>query len=622
VLALSAKSETALVNLAARYRDLTGADADASPADICFSAGTGRSHFRHRLAVVGGTNQEISEALAGFVKGVPGEAVAAGEASGDGSVVFLFTGQGPQRVGMARSLYEAQPTFRRALERCDELMRPLLEVPLLSVLYPEDPDSTLINETTYAQPAMFAVQYAMAEMWRSWGVEPAAVLGHSFGEYVAACAAGAMSLEDAVTLVVERARLMNSLADTGAMAAVFAPELDVAMEIADYEDRVSVAAVNGPAHTVISGEREMVDELCAAFERDGVRTKRLRITTSSHSPLIEPILEPLRRAAEKVAFRPPRVPLMSNLTGQLWPWDEAPDADYWCRHARQPVRFAAGIGGLLAMGYRDFVEMGPAPILLGLIGDGVPTGPDTQLLPSLRPKHDDWRVLLSSLARLYANGVDIDWNGFDRDYRRTRVPVPTYAFDKTPCWRDLRVHDADTASAWDGAAEDAEPDDFSDDDLLYEVGWRPADTSASTDQEPAAPSTWLVLADGLGVGDELADELARRGIRCVRVVPGTAYHRDGQEAQVRLDGPDDLIRLVNELELGPDEQLQVVHLWGLRDPASEPDSVERALREQEDGCMSAVRAVQALAAARSTKPTRLWLVTAGAVPAGRSEADG
>lgn len=622
VLTLSAKSETALAELAGRYADLMSGGAPGPVADVCFSANTGRSHFRHRLAVVGGTNEEIADGLAGYVAGTPGERVARGEAAGDGDVVFLFTGQGPQRAGMARGLYETQPTFRRVLDRCDELLRPMLEVPLLSVLYPADPESGLVNETTYAQPAMFAVQYAMSELWRSWGVEPAAVLGHSFGEYVAACAAGAMPLEDALKLVVERARLMNTLAETGAMAAVFAPEMDVAMEIADYEDRVSIAAVNGPANTVISGEREIVESICAEFDRAGVQTKPLRITTSSHSPLIESTLEPLRRAAEQVPFTPARVPLVSNLTGRPWPWDQAPDADYWCRHARRPVRFAAGISTLLNTGYRNFVEMGPAPILLGLISEGLSAGHETLLLPSLRPKWDDWEVLLSSLARLHANGAEVDWRAFDRDYRRRRVPVPTYAFDKTPCRQDLRPFGADAPYA--GAGEEARPGGtaesggLSDDDLLYELEWRPA-TSEATDPAPETARTWLVLADESGIGDELVLRAAQRGAGWVRAVPGTEYRNDGRGlASVRPGEPGDLVRLLDELDLGDAGELEVVHLWGLRD--AEPGSVEQALRDQEDGCMSAVRAVQALATVRSTRRARLWLVTRGAVPCGRVEA--
>ncbi|MFE0043486.1 type I polyketide synthase [Streptomyces albireticuli] len=625
VLALSAKSDAALAELAAKYRDRLSTDGTGTAADFCFSANTGRSALRHRLAVTGATKRELAAGLAAFTGGEPlEEGTAVGEARGS-DVVFLFTGQGVQRVGMARGLYETQPTFREALDRCDGILRPMLGKSLLSVLYPEDPGypadpaAQEVNETGYAQPAVFAVEYAMAEMWRSWGVEPVAVLGHSFGEYVAACVAGAMSLEDGLKLTVARSRLMQTLSETGAMAAISASELEVAEEIVDWPDRISIAAVNGPANTTVSGDRELVERVCAVFSERGVRAKLLHISTSSHSPLIEPILEPLRRAAGEITFSPPRIPLVSNLDGALWPWDKAPDADYWCRHARQPVRFAAGVSTLLGMGYRTFVESGPAPTLLGLVRDMLPADHDALLLPSLRPKQDDWQVLSATVAQLHAHGGDLDWAGFDADYARTKVPVPTYAFERTVCWREPRRRDTDPADALrDAPGEDTEAGEFEDEDLLYRLDWQTADAPAGRPAD-TGPRTWLVLSDGTGVGDALAAAAAERGERCVRVVPGTEYRFDGAgEATVRREDSADLTRLLGELAPAGDE-LEVVHLWSLdatdADVAS-GDSGAALLRAQRDGCMSAVRAVQALARDTGPRTARLWLVTRGAVQPG------
>ena len=609
VLALSAKSEPALVELARRYGDRLSTTTTPL-ADLCYSANTGRSPFRHRLAAVGASRQQIADQLADFVDGLPGDEPVTGQGK-DADVVFLFTGQGPQRVGMARALYEAQPTFRAILDHCDDVLRPLLEMPLLSVLHPADPGSSPINDTTYAQPALFAVEYATAQLWRSWGVEPLAVLGHSFGEYVAACVAGAMSLEDGLALVAERGRLMQALAATGAMAAVFAAEEVVAEAIAEHLDQVSIAAVNGPANTAISGDRDVVAEICRRFAVSGVKTRELHISTSSHSPLIEPILPGLRKAAQAVRFQPPRIPLVSNLTGELWPWDTAPDADYWCRHARQPVRFATGIDTLGGLGYRNFLEVGPAPTLLGLIGDGAPADDAGLLLPSMRPKYDDWAVMLSTVAQLHAHGADIDWHGFDRDYTRTSVPVPVYPFERTNCRPEPRGVAAHRPGPVNGssarpATEEPEPEV---DELLYELAWRPAEAAGGT---PEAGAAWLGRADRTGVGDQLGAQLRAAGIRCVRARPGTERHYDGgAEAVVRLDGADDLERLVEDLAAGA--RLEVVHLWGLDHPGSPEDSVEQLLQAQQDGCMSAVRVVQALAGTGGERAARLWLVTRGAV---------
>ncbi|GAU68946.1 putative modular polyketide synthase [Streptomyces sp. NBRC 110611] len=625
VLALSAKSETALAELAAKYRDHLGADGADSVADVCYSANTGRSAFRHRLAVAGATTEDIAAELAAFTAGGPvGEGTAAGEARSS-EAVFLFTGQGVQRTGMARGLYETQPTFRAAIDRCAEILRPMLAKPLLSVLYPDDPDSQEVNETGYAQPAVFAVEYAMAQLWMSWGVQPVAVLGHSFGEYVASCVAGAMSLEDGLKLTVARSRLMQLLADTGAMAAISASELEVAEEIADWPDRISIAAVNGPANTTISGERELVERVCEIFSAREVRAKLLHITTSSHSPLIEPILEPLRRAAQEITFIPPRIPLISNLDGELWQWDQAPDADYWCRHARRPVRFAAGISTLLGLGYRTFIEVGPAPVLLGLVGDMLPADHDALLLPSLRPKQNDWQVLSATVAQFHAGGGDIDWTGFDADYTRTKVRVPTYAFEGTSCWREPRnaaIGAAGGLPAGYGQPDgtDTAPADgsdaFEDEDLLYRLAWQQA-PDAPAPQPDGGSRTWLLLADGTGVADAVADAVTGRGDRCVRAVPGTAYHYDGTAtATVRRDTAEDLARLLDDL--GPDagDGLEVVHLWSLDAAAADPVDAAGLLRAQDESCMSAVRAAQALARRTGTGPARLWLVSQGAVRTG------
>lgn len=440
VLALSAKTETALVKLAGRYHRRLTAGTPVPAADLCFSANTGRAHFPHRLAAVGGSAEELAARLADYTRGEPAAGVLSGRAADAAAsdVVFLFTGQGPQRAGMGRELYETQPTFRRVLDHCDEVLRPVLDEPLLSAIYPQDPACDLINDMAYAQPGLFAVEYALAELWRSWGVEPAAVLGHSLGEYTAACFAGALPLDDGLRLVAERGRLLHQLADTGTMAAVFTSADEVQRELDRHDpDLVAIAAANGPANTTISGTRQAVTDVCAAFTARGVDVRRLHISTSSHSPLVEPVLEPLRRALSAVGFSTPRVPLVSNLTGRLWPWDQALDADYWCQHARRPVLFADGVGALLELGYRTFLEVGPAPTLLGLLGDIVPSGSNMLMLPSLRPRAGDWNVLLDSVSRLYVQGADIDWAGFDKDYTRARARLPLYPFDKVRCWHDF-----------------------------------------------------------------------------------------------------------------------------------------------------------------------------------------
>jgi acyl transferase domain-containing protein len=440
VLALSAKTETALVKLARRYQDRLAVAAPTDLPEVCYSANTGRAHFPYRLAAVGDTAAEVAERLGDYVLGDPGEGLALGRAGGatGSDVVFLFSGAGPQRVGMARELYETQPTFRRVLDYCDKIMQPVLGASLLSALYPQEPGTELIYHVENAVPALFAVEYALAEMWRSWGVEPVAVIGHSLGEYAAACFAGVMSLDDGLSLVAERARLLQQLPDVGAMAAIFAPRDKVAAELASHDPAtIAIAAVNGPANTTVSGLRDSVAALCATFEARGVEVKLLHVPRPGHSPLVEPMLAPLAAALRQVTFAPPRIPLVSNLTGQLWPWDRVPDAEYWCRHTRQAVLFADGISTLAELGYRTFLEIGPATNLLGLAREILPPDGDVLMLPSLRPQQRDWDVLLSTVSQLYVHGGQLDWTGFDRDYQRTRVRLPRYPFDPVRCWHQI-----------------------------------------------------------------------------------------------------------------------------------------------------------------------------------------
>lgn len=436
VLALSAKTGEALKQMAKDYGDYLETHAGVLLPDVCFSATTGRSHFTHRVAILGATADQFQSGLQGFVRGDKPPNVIAGETLDlkPPPVAFLFTGQGSQYVGMGRTLYETSPTFKRALDRCDDILRPLLERPLLSVLYPEGEEPSTLDETAYTQPALFAVEYALTELWRSWGVRPSFVMGHSVGEYVAACVAGAFSLEDGLKLIAERARLMQSLPARGRMAAVFASRERVALAMAS-SPAVSFAAINGPDAVVISGDDTQVQEILKRLSRDGINSKDLAVSHAFHSPSLDPILDAFEKAAAGVAYCEPHTGLISNVTGQSADARLIGRADYWRRHAREPVQFAAGINSLIEQGVQVFVEIGPNPVLLGMARRCVENG-NQYWLPSLRSHRDEWAQMLESVQALYVAGADIDWAGLDRDYPRTRLPLPTYPFERHRYWLD------------------------------------------------------------------------------------------------------------------------------------------------------------------------------------------
>lgn len=439
LLALSAKTPDALRQSARRYSDFFSDLSDESVGDACFTAGAGRVHFKQRLALIGDGSAGIANELRVFGSGDDQGTVIHGEVQTKrvSGLAFLFTGQGSQYVGMGRQLFETQPTFRRTMEECSEILRPVLDQPLLSVLYPDsggegDPQQ-LLDQTGYAQPALFALEFALAELWRSWGVEPTAVMGHSVGEYVAACVAGLFSLEDGIKLIAERGRLMQSLPAGGQMAAVLADAATVARAIGDYAQTVSIAAVNGPENTVISGVGGDVQSIVDGFAAEGIRSVPLRVSHAFHSPLMEPILDEFGKIAAKVTFQDLQLNLISNLTGKACDQTAMQQAEWWRRHVREPVRFADSITTLHEQGCRFFLEIGPHPTLLGMAARSLPEG-EQRWLPSLRKGRNDWQQMLKSLCVLYVEGAPIDWQGLERDYGRRKISLPTYPFQHERCW--------------------------------------------------------------------------------------------------------------------------------------------------------------------------------------------
>ncbi|MEO5726087.1 MAG: type I polyketide synthase, partial [Byssovorax sp.] len=434
VLTLSARTRPTLLALAERYADLLGSAGAPEPADICFTSHVGRAHFEHRLVAVGGSSSSLRDALVNIT--AKGEALGGteGHAPGGGrrKVAFLFTGQGSQYVGMGRELYDTHPAFRQTLDRCAELLGPHLERPLLSVLYPAAGDELLIDETAYAQPALFALEVALAALWRSWGVEPDAVMGHSVGEYAAAYVAGVFSLEDAVALVAARGRLMQALPRDGEMASVIADEAQVVAAIAPYAGSVSIAGINGPRQLVISGERGALAKAISALAADGIKAQRLTVSHAFHSPLMDPMLESFEQTASRVRYASPRIPLISNVTGERVT-DEVCSPGYWRRHVREAVRFSDGVLTLRKQSIECFLEIGPHTNLVGL-GRAVVPDDGCVWASSLRKKQPEWWQMLNSLAALHVSGLEIDWVGFEGGAPRRRVPLPTYPWQRQRYW--------------------------------------------------------------------------------------------------------------------------------------------------------------------------------------------
>ena len=432
MLTVSAKTPDALRELAGRYEAYLGAHEALSLADVAYTANAGRSACERRLAVIAESAAQARGKLKAHLAGEAVAGVATGRTPAQRKkIAFLFTGQGSQFAGMGRRLYETQPVFREALDRCAAALQGALEHPLLEVLYPAPGAASPIDETRYTQTALFALEYALAQVWKSWGIEPDVALGHSVGEYVAACVAGVFSVEDGLKLIARRAATMQELPAGGKMSAIACGEEQARKALAGYEDRVSIAAVNGPKEVVISGEGAAVEEMLARLEREGVWGQPLRVSHAFHSPLMEPMLAGYERFAEEVKYRRPRIDVISNVTGRKAEQTELQTASYWRRHVREAVRFADGMKALKAEGCEIFVEIGPAAVLTAL---GRKSVAGDLWLPSLKKGAADWQQMAESLAQLYVNGADVDWRAFDRGCQRRKISLPTYPFQRRRYW--------------------------------------------------------------------------------------------------------------------------------------------------------------------------------------------
>ena len=431
---LSARGEKALADLATRHADHLAAHPELRLDDIALTLGDGRAPLPHRAALLAGTTAELEHGLRQLAAGDLPTGAAKGVAHDAAPVVaFLFTGQGSQYAGMGRGLYEAEPVFRDVLDRAAAIMDPLIGRSFLHILFGEGEDPALINETAYTQPALFAIEHALLELWRARGIVPAVVLGHSVGEFAAACAAGVFGFEDGLRLLAERGRLMQALPRDGAMAALFLPEAAAADAIRSHGDRLAIAAINGPEETVISGDAAALDEVLETLAAKGTRSQRLDVSHAFHSALLDPMLDSFEAFAASIPHQAPQITLVSNLTGAPFAEGEGPDAGYWRRHARHAVRFAPSIAALEELGIDVLLEVGPAPVLLALAGRAAPDA-GWKTLASMRRGRDEHREMLAAARDLFVNGATLNWAGMPTGDGARRVALPTYAFQRARHW--------------------------------------------------------------------------------------------------------------------------------------------------------------------------------------------
>ncbi|WP_319420823.1 hybrid fatty acyl-AMP ligase/type I polyketide synthase [Pleurocapsa sp. FMAR1] len=587
LLTLSAKSKPALKDLVLSYKDYLQDNPDIALGDICHTANTGRTHFNHRLAIAVKSKTQLQNKLANFSVGQL-KGIAHGEASNSNQnqVAFLFTGQGSQYVNMGYQLYQTQPVFKKALDQCADILDSYLEKPLLEVLYPGNSSphpSSLLDETVYTQPAIFAVEYALAQMWMDWGIKPSALIGHSVGEYVAATVAGVFSLADGLKLLATRGKLMQSSSHKGEMYAVFADETTVKSVIESFREQVAIAAINSHQSVVISGEETAVNSIISKFNPQKIKSKQLTVSHAFHSPLMNPILEDFAKVAESIEYNLPHIKLISNITGKT-ATAEIATAQYWIDHIVAPVRFADGMQAL-QQECNIFLEIGSKPILLGM-GRSVLTNSKVTnyWLPSLRPRKKDWQQILQSLGSLYATGVEIDWHSFERGYNRQKVSLPTYPFQRESYWLAKKTNANSKVEVFLPSRDKSkfrQPD-------FYQINWQAYEGSLNKKTVAQENNqSWLIFADTNGLGEEIAAKLKQNSILI------SDRHIDSAN----------LAQLFKQHQ----ELAGIIYLTGLDNPESQ--TIAEINNYQQQQCTNVLNLLQALAQNSINAP--VWLTTRG-----------
>ncbi|WP_170319936.1 type I polyketide synthase [Polyangium spumosum] len=435
LLPLSAKSHAALRSLAEGYRARLATQTE-DPSDlrsIAYTASVHRSHHPHRLAVVGASKGEIASALEAFGRGEPSASIAQGVvAASTPKVVFVFPGQGSQWLGMGRQLFAREPTFREAIAACDAAIQKEAGFSVCAELDAEEPSSRLA-EIDVVQPVLFAIEVGLAALWRSWGVQPSAVVGHSMGEVAAAYVAGALSLEDAASVICRRSRLLRRVSGRGAMALVDLPKAEAERALAGYEDRLSVATSNGPRSTVIAGDPAALDEVLAALAAKEIFCRRVKVDVASHSPQMDSLLPDLARALAGLSPAKSAVPMCSTVTGE-WISGGELSAQYWSNNLRKPVLFAQVTQRIAAEGFTVFLELSPHAILLPSIEENIrETGAEGAALGSLRRQADERASLLESLGKLYVLGHPLSFEHLHPEGGRL-AKLPAYPWQRERHW--------------------------------------------------------------------------------------------------------------------------------------------------------------------------------------------
>lgn len=603
LLILSAKTASALEKATANLATHLRTHPDLNLADVAYTLAMGRKAFAHRRMVVA---QDIPDAVTALESVDLARGVTPVQDAGDRPVAFMFSGQGTQYVEMARELYDKEPTFQRELDTCCELLYPHLGLDLREILYPRSLSlaeaTEQLKQTAITQPALFAIEYALAQVWIAWGIEPVAAIGHSIGEYVAACIAGVFSLEDALSLVAKRGKLMQEM-PPGSMLAV--PLSEAELEPILPAD-LSLALINGPSNCVVSGAIAAVAAFHQQLSSRGVESRTLHTSHAFHSPMMEPMLAAFTTAVEQVTLNPPKIPYISNVTGTWIAPSEATNPHYWAQHLRQTVRFAQGLETLFKPADWCLLEVGPGRTLTTFAKRHPAKGGDRPIFPSLRHPQDsqsDLMFLFNTLGQLWTVGVHINWEQFYGG-EHYRLPLPTYPFERQSYW--IEPHKSlESFTSRPSLQKQANPTHW-----FYLPSWKRSTLPQLPLNLPPTGSCWLVFLDPDGWGLQILQGLEAIGQDVIAIKPDTAFARlDSAIYTLNPTQSTDYHRLIQHLQTQNKIPSRIVHCWTITDKPSNllaSDDLETSLNL---GFYSLLFLAQALSKQNLTEPIQMTVLS-------------
>ena len=605
LLVLSAKTSSALETETANLTQHLHSELNL--ADVAYTLNLGRKAFNHRRMLV---CQDIEDAKTALSILEPKRVLTQFQEPRERPVVFMFSGQGAQYVNMAQELYQSEPTFTEQVDICCERLKPHLGLDIRRILYPGEEQtqaaSEQLQQTAITQPALFVVEYALAQLWMEWGVRPTAMLGHSIGEYVAATLAGVFSLEDALAVVSARGKLMQEL-PSGSMLAVPLPEAQVQPLLGQ---ELSLAAINGPYSCVVSGMREAVEALEGQLAARGVECRRLHTSHAFHSPMMEPILESFTHQLKPVSLKPPQIPYISNVTGTWITPEEAISPYYWATHLRQTVRLAEGLQALLKEPAQILLEIGPGRTLTTLAKRYPDKKSEQVVLSSLRHPQEagsDVEFLLKMLGQLWLAGVEVNWSGFYAHERRHRLPLPTYPFERQRYWIEpLHLGEDNHITP---APLGKKPDIA---DWFYIPCWKQSVPPIQIKQEEltSQKSCTLVFIDECGLGAQLLKRLQIQKQNVITVKVGAEFTRHSESLYTLNPSRDgDYDALFEELLARPKIPETIIHLWNVTPPSQVKLEFAGVEKAQEVGFYSLLLLARSLSQLNLTQPLQIAAIS-------------